>query len=119
MHKDTRRLDLKPLGLALKRARIAKNMTQEAVGQMVDRTSRTIMHIENKGQHPSLNVFYQLVTYFDIPVDQYFFPESESDKDCRQRIGVLLGTLNDNELAMIEAMITTLKANRKPVAEKE
>ena len=49
MHKDTRRLDLKPLGLALKRARIAKNMTQEAVGQMVDRTARTIMHIENKG----------------------------------------------------------------------
>ena len=33
------------------------------------------MSIENKGQHPSFNLFFQLVTMFDISVDQFFYTE--------------------------------------------
>ena len=54
-------------------------MTQEQLAYMVDRAPRTIMYNENDGQHPSLNTFYQLVTMFDISVDQYFYPSKNTE----------------------------------------
>lgn len=71
--RDERRFDFHRIGLAIKRAREAKNMTQEDLAYIIDRTPRTIMYNENNGQHPSLNAFYQMVTMFNISVDQYFF----------------------------------------------
>ena len=43
------------LGAALKRAREEKGWTQAYVAELVDRDSRTIMNIENKGQYPSFD----------------------------------------------------------------
>lgn len=71
---DKRRFDFHDIGLAIKRAREASGMTQEQLAYIVDRAPRTIMYNENDGQHPSLNTFYQMVTLFDISVDQYFYP---------------------------------------------
>lgn len=68
MYQDTRRLDFHALGKEIKRKREAKGWTQEYLAQLVDRTPRSIMYIENRGQHPSLNTFYQLVTLLEISV---------------------------------------------------
>ena len=78
MYQDTRRFDSHALGWEIKRKRKAKGWTQEYLAQLVDLTPRSIMYIENRGQHPSLNVFYLLVTLLDISVDQFFYPASES-----------------------------------------
>ena len=75
MYQDTRRLDFHALGREIKRKREAKGWTQEYLAQLVDRTPRSIMYFENRGQHPSLNTFYQIVTLLDISVDQFFYPE--------------------------------------------
>lgn len=69
MYQDERRLDFHALGREIKRKREAKGWTQEYLAQLVDRTPRSIMYIENRGQHPSLNTFYQLVTLLEISVD--------------------------------------------------
>ena len=74
MYQDTRRLDFHALGREIKRKREAKGWTQEYLAQLVDRTPRSIMYFENRGQHPSLNTFYQIVTLLDISVDQFFYP---------------------------------------------
>ena len=66
MYQDTRRLDFHALGREIKRKREAKGWTQEYLAQLVDRTPRSIMYFENRGQHPSLNTFYQIVTLLDI-----------------------------------------------------
>ena len=58
MYQDERKLDFKPLGIAIKKAREAKGWTQEYLAQLVDLTPRSIMYIENRGQHPRLNKFY-------------------------------------------------------------
>ena len=71
---DKRRFDFHDIGLAIKRAREASGMTQEQLAYIVDRAPCTIMYNENDGQPPSLNTFYQMVTMFDISVDQYFYP---------------------------------------------
>ena len=55
MYQDERKLDFKPLGIAIKKAREAKGWTQEYLAQLVDLTPRSIMYIENRGQHPRLN----------------------------------------------------------------
>ena len=71
MYQDERRLDFHALGREIKRKREAKGWTQEYLAQLVDRTPRSIMYFENRGQHPSLNAFYQMVTMFGISVDEY------------------------------------------------
>ena len=55
MNQDERRFDFHGLGAALKRAREEKGWTQAYVAELVDRDSRTIMNIENKGQYPSFD----------------------------------------------------------------
>jgi transcriptional regulator with XRE-family HTH domain len=57
MNQEERRFDFHGLGAALKRAREEKGWTQAYVAELVDRDSRTIMNIENKGQYPSFDLF--------------------------------------------------------------
>ena len=109
IEQDKRRFDFHDIGLAIKRAREASGMTQEQLAYIVDRSPRTIMYNENDGQHPSLNTFYQMVTMFDISVDQYFYPPKNGESDCRKRIEAMLGTLDEKELKIVEAVIQAMK----------
>ena len=110
---DKRRLDFHDIGRAIKRAREASGMTQEQLAYIVDRSPRTIMYNENDGQHPSLNTFYQLVTMFDISVDQYFYPSQNKGSECRKRIDAMLGSLDEKELKIVEATIQAMKATKE------
>ena len=51
MHQYNERLDCHALGQEIKRRRKAKGWTQEYLAQLVDLTPRSIMYIENRGQH--------------------------------------------------------------------
>ena len=62
IERDERRLDFRDIGVAIKKAREDAGMTQEQLAYIIDRDPRTVMYHENDGQHPSLNVFYQLMT---------------------------------------------------------
>ena len=72
-----------------------------------------IMYNENDGQHPSLNTFYQMVTMFDISVDQYFYPSQNSGSKCRKRIDAMLNALDERELKIVEATIQAMKASKE------
>ena len=72
MYESEMQLDFHALGQEIKRKREAKGWTQEYLGQLIDRTAHSIMYMENRGQHPSLAVFYKLVISLDISVDQFF-----------------------------------------------
>ena len=55
-------------------------------------------NIENKGQHPSLQVFYDLVTLLNVSVDEIFPPSSDKVKSTRRRRwsnSLILLTTND------------------------
>ena len=113
MERDERRFDFHDIGLAIKRSREACGMTQEQLAYIVDRSPRTIMYNENDGQHPSLNTFYQMMTMFDISVDQFFFPEKYPENSCRKRIDVMLNSLDEKDLQVVEAIIHALKNARE------
>ena len=96
MNQDEIRFDFHGLGLAIKQAREERGWTQAYVAELVGKTDRTIMNIENKGQHPSFNLFFKLVTMFDISVDQFFHREEQRDEhSCRKHIDVLLNSMNE------------------------
>ncbi|WP_431732552.1 helix-turn-helix domain-containing protein [Clostridium kluyveri] len=114
MYQDERKLDFKPLGMAIKKAREAKGWTQEYLAQLVDLTPRSIMYIENRGQHPSLNKFYLIVTLLNISVDQFFYPcNAEGKSNRRKQVDVLLNSMKETELIVIEATAQGLKKVRE------
>ncbi len=75
MYNDEMQLDFHALGQEIKRKREAKGWTQEYLGQLIDRTAHSVMYMENRGQHPSLTIFYKIVVLLDISVDQFFSPK--------------------------------------------
>ena len=85
---------------------------QQDLGYIVDRDPRTIMYHENDGQHPSLNAFFQMVTMFGISVDEYFYPDMGADEAAKKRIGILLNSLSENELRLVEGIINAIIENR-------
>lgn len=113
MKRDERRLDFHDIGTAIKRTRESKGMTQEQLAFIIDRDPRTVMYHENDGQHPSLNIFYQLMTMFDISVDQFFYPDMGADDACKKRINVMLNSMDEKELHLVENLIRAVKDARE------
>ena len=108
------RFDFHGLGLAIKDAREKRGWTQEYLAELVGRTSHTIMNIENKGQYPSFGVFVKLVNMFDISVDQFIYSDSGNKESlCRKHIDVLLNTMNEKGLVVMEATAEGLKKPEK------
>ena len=98
-----------PIGQAIKRARTAQGMTREQLSRIVDYDPRHLQAIENEGQYPSLELFIQLVTIFDVSVDEYIFPKKEVEKcSVRRRLDAQLDKLDDKELSVIEATVNGL-----------
>ena len=114
MYQDDRILDLCALGQEIKRRRKEKGWTQEYLAQLVDRTSRTIMSIENKGQYPSISVFFKVVTLLGISVDQFFYPcILNADNGRRQHIDQMLNSMTEKELIIMEATAEGLQKARE------
>lgn len=114
MYQYDKHLDFHALGREIKRKREAKGWTQEYLAQLVDRTPRSIMYMENRGQKPSLNVFYQLVTLLEISVDQFFFPDKlNGESTCRKQIDVMLNSMDEKELTVMKYTAEGLQKARE------
>ena len=109
LNRDERKFDFHNIGREIKRKREASGMTQEQLAFAIDRDPRTVMYNENDGQHPSLNTFYQMVTMFDISVDQFFYPDRGAASGCRSRIDVMLSSMDEKDLRLIETIIRAIK----------
>ena len=107
--RDERKFDFHDIGREIKRKREASGMTQEQLACIIDRDPRTVMYHENDGQHPSLNIFYQLVTRFDISVDQLFYPDMSADDACKKRINIMLSSMDEKDLRLVETIIRSIK----------
>ncbi|MCD7827242.1 MAG: helix-turn-helix transcriptional regulator [Clostridiales bacterium] len=107
--------DFMPIGQAIKKAREARGITREQLAGIVDRNPRHIQAIENEGKYPSIELFIQLITMFDISVDEYIFPNKEVKKSSvRRRLDARLDILDDRELSVIEATVNGLCKAKEP-----
>ena len=105
MRKKEDKYDFRAFGLAIKSARKKQNLTREQVGAMIEIDPRYLTNIENKGQHPSLQVFYDLVSLLNISVDEFFLPASDLDKSTRRRqLEKQLDNLSEKDLVIMESV---------------
>ena len=101
--------DFTPIGQAIKKARESRGITREQLSGIIGYAPRHIQAIENEGQYPSIELFIQLITMFDVSVDEYIFPNKEVKKSSvRRRLDAQLNRLDDKELFVIEATVSGL-----------
>lgn len=103
MSKQRQNYDFKALGQAIKSARIAAGMTRDQLGEKLNLAPRYLVSIENEGQHPSLQVLYELVTLFNISVDQFFFEKKPERSTLRRQVDGLIDSIPEKDLPIIEA----------------
>ena len=105
MKKAKEKFDFKAFGLAIKEARKAKGYSRNALANELN-----IASIENSGQHPSLQIFYDLVTLLDVSVDAFFFPIKVTDKSTQRRqLDSLLDEVSDQGLRIVTATAREVK----------
>ena len=114
MYQYEENLDFHALGREIKCKREEKGWTQEYLAQLVDRTPRSIMYMENRGQHPSLNIFFKIVTLLDISVDKFFYPDKQDgESERRKHIDRMLNGMDEKELIIIEGAAEGIRKARE------
>ena len=96
--------DFKTFGQAIKAARTSRGESRKDVCDDMNISPRYLANIENKGQQPSLQIFYELVTRYEISVDQIFFPDKSADKNTQRRqLDALLDNMSDTGIQIVTA----------------
>ncbi len=90
------------------------NLTQEKVADILDCERQHYGLIENGGQHPSLQLMYDIVQLLKISLDEFFLPNRERKRTSkRNAVDVLLDQLSDNDLLVIEGAAKGLIASKR------
>jgi transcriptional regulator with XRE-family HTH domain len=96
--------DFRAFGAAIKAARIKEGMTRDDAAGFVGINARYLTNIENKGQVPSFRVLYRLVTLFHLSVDQFIYPDAETDKSVlRRQLDSVLDGFDNKKLIIMRA----------------
>ena len=114
MRKKEDKYDFRAFGLAIKEARKKQGLTREQVGAMIEIDPRYLTNIENKGQHPSLQVLYDLVSLLNVSVDEFFLSsdvwQKVADEDS---LKAKLTILQTQTLLSWKALLMVLSNTRK------
>ena len=114
MRKKEDKYDFRAFGLAIKEARKKHGLTREQVGAMIEIDPRYLTNIENKGQHPSLQVLHDLVTLLNVSVDEFFLPAADLVKSTRRRqIEKQMDSFTDKELILMESLANGIKESKE------
>ena len=105
MRKKEDKYDFRAFGLAIKEARKKQGLTREQVGAMIEIDPRYLTNIENKGQHPSLQVLYDLVSLLNVSVDEFFLSSDRLAKSSRRRqLESKIDNFTDADLVIMESV---------------
>ena len=82
-----------------------QGLTREQVGAMIEIDPRYLTNIENKGKHPSLQVFYDLVHLLNVSTDEFFLSAPDPAKSTRRRqLEMQLDKLSNKDLVIVESV---------------
>ena len=102
------KIDFRPYGAAIKKARTGRKESRNKLGNEMFLSPRYLANIENKGQHPSVQIFLELMSRYHLSVDQILFGEAKSGKSTAYRqLDALVDELTDKE---IQILIATAQA---------
>ena len=82
--------DFKAFGAAIKAARTGRKESRKKVSDEMFISPRYLANIENKGQHPSLQIFFELMLRYNISVDQFLLETPPEKNTQRRQLDALL-----------------------------
>lgn len=113
MRKKEDKYDFRAFGLAIKEARLKRGLTRERVGALIEIDPRYLTNIENQGQHPSIQVLYDLVSLLHVSVDEFFLPANNLVKSTRRlQIEKYMDSFTDKELSLMESLASGINEAR-------
>ena len=97
------RYNFKAFGAAIKAARLERKESRKKVCDEMYLSPRYLANIENKGQHPSLQIFFELMLRYNISVDQFLLERPAGKNTQRRQLDVLLDDMGDDGIRVITA----------------
>ena len=97
------RYDFKAFGAAIKAARMGRKESRKKVCDEMYLSPRYLANIENKGQHPSLQIFFELMLRYNISVDQLLFEAPTGRSTQRRQLDAMLDGMSDEGIRIIIA----------------
>ena len=93
--------DFKAFGAAIKAAREGRKESRKKVGDEMFISPRYLANIENKGQHPSLQIFFELIQRYHISVDQFLLETPPEKNTQRRQLDALLDGMSDTGMHQV------------------
>jgi transcriptional regulator with XRE-family HTH domain len=101
--------DFSPIGKAIKQARIDRDLSREELAEMLEISEGYVKAIENTGKNPGFQIFWRLVTMFNISVDEYFYPGREPEMDTKRRQFMkMFQEIEARDVYLVESMVRSL-----------
>ena len=97
------RYDFKAFGEAIKAARKGRKESWKKVCDEMYISPRYLANIENKGQHPSLQIFFELMLRYNISVDQFLLEKPAGKNTQRRQLDALLDDMSDTGIRIVTA----------------
>jgi DNA-binding XRE family transcriptional regulator len=91
----------RPLGDAVKRARISMKLTQNEVAESIDVDARTILNIENYKGNPKMEVLYPLIRSLKIDSQEIFYPEVDRQSIALAQLRTIIEGCTEQEATVI------------------
>ena len=103
--RPVKKYDFKPYGAAIKAARTGRKESRKKTCDEMYLSSRYLANIENNGQHPSLQIFLELMQRYNISVDQFLFDVSpvQGKNTLRRQLDALLDGMSDMGIRVVMA----------------
>ena len=97
------RYDFKAFGAAIKAARLERKESRKKVCDEMYLSPRYLANIENKGQHPSLQIFFELMLRYNISVDQFLLERPAGKNTQRRQLDALLDGMSNKGIQIVAA----------------
>ena len=94
--------DFKAFGAAIKAARTDRKESRKKYATNVY-LSPLPCNIENNGQHPSLQIFFELMLRYNISVDQFLLETPPEKNTQRRQLDALLDGMSDTGIRIVTA----------------
>jgi len=111
---DRQEFDFSITGAALKKAREERGLSRDALAEICDISAGYIKAIENTGKHPGFQLFWRLMTMFDLSFDEYLYPGRDVKMDSQRRYIIgMLGEIDAADIYVVKSTIDGLSRRHK------
>ena len=111
----------RPLGDAVRCARIRQGLTQKQLADKLNVDERTIMSIEKYRSNTTMEILYPLLRTLNIDARVVFNPETETETSMHYRLRLLISGCSEDEIKTLvpvcEALISALRSKNVKMIE--